>query len=171
MKVKRTTLRMTREEGDAFLAAQRWARVATVGPDGEPHVSPVGYVALDGRIYFYATADARRARDVQSGSRVAVCVDAGVGESEGYDERKGVVVYGTCRVVGDDETELIDRVRPAYAKALFGDASTEFRRRTHVWFEVDPYRRVSWDFGKIPAGADSWAKRSPGTGTAGPIGT
>ena len=33
-----------------------------------------------------------------------MCIDAGVGEAEGYRDRKGVVVYGTCRVVGDDET-------------------------------------------------------------------
>jgi nitroimidazol reductase NimA-like FMN-containing flavoprotein (pyridoxamine 5'-phosphate oxidase superfamily) len=160
MKVKRSVLHMTKSEADAFLAAQRWARVATVSPDGEPHVSPLGYVALDERIYFYATADARRAKDVRSGSRVAVCVDAGVGEDESYDERKGVILYGTCRIVGDDETELIDRVRPAYAKALFGDPSVDFPRRTHAWFEAEPYRRVSWDFGKIPAGADRWAKRA-----------
>jgi nitroimidazol reductase NimA-like FMN-containing flavoprotein (pyridoxamine 5'-phosphate oxidase superfamily) len=60
MKVKRSVLHMTKSEADAFLAAQRWARVATVSPYGEPQVSPVGYVALDERIYFYATADAPR---------------------------------------------------------------------------------------------------------------
>jgi nitroimidazol reductase NimA-like FMN-containing flavoprotein (pyridoxamine 5'-phosphate oxidase superfamily) len=159
MKVERSTLRMTDEEAEAFLASQRWARVASVSPDGEPHVSPVGYVALDGRLYFYATREARRTRDVERGSRVAVCIDSGVGAGEGYSERRGVVVYGTCRVVPETETDLLERVRPAYARALFGDPSVDFRRRTHVWFEVEPYRRISWDFGKIPPGADRFTTR------------
>jgi nitroimidazol reductase NimA-like FMN-containing flavoprotein (pyridoxamine 5'-phosphate oxidase superfamily) len=159
MRVKRSQLRMTEEERDAFLASQRWARVGSVSPDGEPHVSPVGYLYLDGRLYFYGTKEARRTRDVEAGSRVALCIDTGVGEGEEYSDRRGMVVYGTCRVVPDSETELLDRVRPAYAQALFGDQSVDFRRRTHVWFEVEPYRRISWDFGKIPAGADRFSSR------------
>jgi nitroimidazol reductase NimA-like FMN-containing flavoprotein (pyridoxamine 5'-phosphate oxidase superfamily) len=159
MKVKRSELRMTEEEGDAFLESQRWARVASVSPDGEPHVTPVGYVVVDGLLYFYGMEDARRTRDVRGGSRLALCIDTGVGEGEGYSDRRGVVVYGTCRVVPVGETELLDRVRPAYAQALFGDPAVDFGRRTHVWFEVTPYRRNSWDFGKIPAGADRFSRR------------
>jgi nitroimidazol reductase NimA-like FMN-containing flavoprotein (pyridoxamine 5'-phosphate oxidase superfamily) len=159
MKVERASLKMSEEEGDAFLAGQRWARVASVTPDGEPHVSPVGYVLFEERIYFYGTEAARRTRDVRSGSRVSLCIDTGVGEGEGYSDRRGMVVYGTCRVVDDSETELLDRVRPAYAQALFGDPEVDFRRRTHVWFEVEPYRRTSWDFAKIPTGADRFAGR------------
>jgi nitroimidazol reductase NimA-like FMN-containing flavoprotein (pyridoxamine 5'-phosphate oxidase superfamily) len=150
VKVARAQLRMTRAEGDAYLASQRWARVASVDQDGEPHVSPVGYVFLDGRIYFYGTEEARRTRDVRAGSRVSVCVDSGT--EGGYSERRGVILYGVCRIVPEREP-----VRAAYARAQFGDSATDFRRRTHVWFEVEPYRRVSWDFGKIPPGADRFS--------------
>jgi nitroimidazol reductase NimA-like FMN-containing flavoprotein (pyridoxamine 5'-phosphate oxidase superfamily) len=156
-KVERKRLAMSDEEADAFLASQKWARVATVSPDGEPTVSPVGYAAVDGRLYFYATATGRRAADVEAGSRVSMCIDAGVGEDEGYRDRKGVVVYGTCRVVGDDEAELLERVRLVYARNLFGNPAQDFHRRTHAWFEVEPYRRTSWDFRKIPAGTDRFA--------------
>jgi nitroimidazol reductase NimA-like FMN-containing flavoprotein (pyridoxamine 5'-phosphate oxidase superfamily) len=156
-KVARKRLAMSEDEADAFLAAQMWARVATVSPEGEPTVSPVGYVAVDGRLYFYAMASGRRANDVEAGSRVSMCVDAGVGEAENYRDRKGVVVYGTCRVVRHDETELLGRVRPAYARNLFGNPDQDFHRRTHAWYEVDPYRRTSWDFAKIPSGADRFA--------------
>lgn len=157
MKVAASQLRMTDGEAEAFLAAQRWARIASVSAEGEPHVTPVGFVLLDGRIYFYAKEDARRTRDVRAGSRVAVCVDAGLGDGEGYSQRKGIVVYGTCRIVARDETELVARVLPAYARAQFNDPAVAFQRWTHVWFEVTPYRRISWDFGKIPAGADRFS--------------
>lgn len=150
MKVERSRLRMTEREGDEYLATQRWARVATADADGEPHVSPVGYVWHEGRLYFYAEEDARRTRDVLAGSKVSVCVDSGTGGH--YSERRGIILYGTCRIVPEREA-----VRDAYARALFGDPGADFHRRTHVWFEVEPYRRVSWDFGKIPAGADRFA--------------
>jgi nitroimidazol reductase NimA-like FMN-containing flavoprotein (pyridoxamine 5'-phosphate oxidase superfamily) len=152
MKVARKTLRMTLAEGDAYLVSQCWARVASVDAHGEPHVSPVGYVFLDGRVYFYGTEEARRTHDVRGGSRVSVCVDSGTDGR--YSERRGVILYGTCRIVPETE-----RVRVAYAQALFGDPATDVHRRTHVWFEVEPYRRVSWDFGKIPAGADRFSGR------------
>jgi nitroimidazol reductase NimA-like FMN-containing flavoprotein (pyridoxamine 5'-phosphate oxidase superfamily) len=142
---------MSDAEADAYLAGQRWARVATADADGEPHVSPVGYVMHDGRLYFYAKEDARRTRDVRAGSRVSVCVDTGTDGA--YPERRGVIVYGLCRIVPETED-----VRTAYARALFGDPDVDFHRRTHVWFEVEPYRRTSWDFGKIPAGADRFAR-------------
>ena len=70
--------------------------------------------------------------------------------------QQSAVVYGTARIVPDDEP-VLDRVRAAFAEHHFGDPSKDFRRRTHVWFEVTPYRRTSWDFGRIPAGTDRFA--------------
>jgi nitroimidazol reductase NimA-like FMN-containing flavoprotein (pyridoxamine 5'-phosphate oxidase superfamily) len=156
-RVARSQLAMSDEEADAFLASHRWARVGTVSPGGEPTVSPVGYAVVDGRLYFYAMRRARRTSDVEAGSRVAMCVDDGLAAGEGYRDRRGVIVYGTCRIVGDDEEALLETVRRVYAEALFGDPEQDFRRRTHVWFEVRPYRRSSWDFAKIPAGSDRFA--------------
>lgn len=155
-KVARKSLAMSDAESDAFLASHKWARVASVSPDGEPTVSPVGYCLHDGRLWVYNLAGGRRTKDVEAGSRVSVCVDDGVGEDQGYTERRGVVVYGTARVVVDDDP-VLDTVRPAYAQALFGDPTVDFHRRTHVWIEVTPYRRTSWDFGRIPTGADRFA--------------
>jgi hypothetical protein len=147
---------MADDECDAFLASHKWARMATVSPDGAPTVSPVGYVALDGALWFYGMARGRRAADIEAGSRVSMCIDDGVEEGQGYAERRGVVVYGTARVVvGGDP--VLDRVRPAYAQALCGDSSVDFHRRTHVWLEATPYRRTSWDFGRIPPGRDRFA--------------
>jgi Pyridoxamine 5'-phosphate oxidase len=80
---------MADDECDAFLASHKWARVATVSPDGEPTVSAVGYVALDGALWFYGMARGRRAADIEAGSRVSMCIDDGVEEGQGYAERSG----------------------------------------------------------------------------------
>ena len=156
MKVDRATLRMSESEVVAYLGERRWARAATVSADAEPHVSPVGYVFLEGRLYFYSARSSPRTRNIAAGSRVALCVDDGVGERDGYRDRRGVVAHGTARLLGEDEP-LLERVRPAYSRSLFGDPAVEVRRRTHVWIEVDPYRLTSWDFGRIPAGSDRFS--------------
>jgi nitroimidazol reductase NimA-like FMN-containing flavoprotein (pyridoxamine 5'-phosphate oxidase superfamily) len=155
-KVARSRLAMPKAECDAFLESHKWARAASVSPDGEPTVSPVGYVVLDDRLWFYGMAKGRRIRDLEAGSRISMCVDDGVAEGQRYKERRGVVVYGTARVVSSDDP-VLDRVRRAFAAKHFGDAAREFVRRTHVWVEVTPYRRTSWDFGRIPAGTDRFA--------------
>jgi nitroimidazol reductase NimA-like FMN-containing flavoprotein (pyridoxamine 5'-phosphate oxidase superfamily) len=155
-KVARSRLAMSDDECDAFLASHKWARVASVSPKGEPTVSPVGYLTLDGRLWIYNTGSGRRTKDIEAGSRVSMCVDDGVGEGQGYRERRGAVVYGTARVVADDDP-VLEAVRPAYAELHFGDPDTDFRRRTHVWIEVTPYRRTSWDFGRIPPESDRFA--------------
>jgi len=147
---------MSERECDGFLDSHKWARVASVSPGGEPTVSPVGYVWLGGRLWFYGRATGRRLKDIEAGSRLAICVDDGVGEGEGYTERRGVVVYGTARVVPPGDP-VLDRVRAAFAANHFGDSKTDFRRRTHSWIEVTPYRRTSWDYSRIPPGTDRFA--------------
>lgn len=154
--VARKRLEMSDEEIDAFLATHRFARVASVAPDGEPTVSPVGYCYHGGRLWFYGMAKGRRMKDIEAGSRISVCIDDGVGEGESYSDRRGVVLYATARVVSDEDP-VLDAVRPAYAQAQFGDSTVDFRRRTHAWIEATPYRTTSWDFKRIPAGADRFS--------------
>lgn len=155
-KVARSRLAMDDDECDAFLASHKWTRAASVSPDGEPGVGPLGYVLWDGRLWLYAMATGRRVKDIEAGSRVSLCIDDGVGEDQGYTERRGAVVYGNARIVPDDDA-VLEEVRRAYAAHHFGDPTTDFRRRTHVWVEVTPYRRTSWDFGRIPSGTDRFA--------------
>lgn len=76
--------------------------------------------------------------------------DTRVGEGERYSDRRGLVGYGACRILGDDEDELLGRLRPAYAQVFFGDPSVNFHRRSHVWFAVASYRRISWPSRKSP---------------------
>ncbi|MFI5273299.1 MAG: PPOX class F420-dependent oxidoreductase [Ktedonobacterales bacterium] len=63
----------------AYLQSQRLGRLATVGPDGQPHVVPVGFRynpdldAIDIGGHGFATR--KKYRDVQRNPRVAFVVD------------------------------------------------------------------------------------------------
>ncbi len=62
-----------------YLQNQRLARIATVGPDGQPHVVPVGFrynpdtdtIDIGGHNF----AQRKKWRDVQQNPRVAVVID------------------------------------------------------------------------------------------------
>lgn len=166
--VDRRTLRMSDEEIRNFLEASRWGRLGTVSPDGEPHVAPIGIHHHGGRLYFHGLVRSRRARDLDANPRVSLCVDDGVGPGSVYADRRGVIVYGTCRRLGPDDADLLDAVRAGYAQRFFGDPHTRFERPSHAWFEITPYRYASWDFGRIPTGTDRMT-RPPGAGGRGGV--
>jgi nitroimidazol reductase NimA-like FMN-containing flavoprotein (pyridoxamine 5'-phosphate oxidase superfamily) len=157
MKVSRKLLRLTDDELERFLAASTYGRLATANRAGEPHVTPLGYVYRDGAIYFHALREGRRGRDLAENPRVAFLVDDGLGPGETYRERRGAILYGTCVVADDDP--LLDDVRHAYMRAMGASSVGEIQRRTHSWYRIDVERTSSWDFRKIPAGADRKADR------------
>ncbi len=63
----------------AYLQSQRLARIATVGPDGQPHVVPVAFRynpdedSID--VGGHGFAQRKKYRDVQRNPRVAIVID------------------------------------------------------------------------------------------------
>lgn len=66
------------DEEVAYLRSQRLARVATVAPDGQPDVTPVGF-EYDGRYVYIGGMDpvrTRKFRNIEAGNgKVAVVID------------------------------------------------------------------------------------------------
>ena len=88
-------------EETAYLRAQPLARIATVGPDGQPDVAPVGF-EFDGRyLYVGGHGDVTRTRKVHNvvdgNEHVALVVDDLVA-TEPWTPRF-LRVYGTAEVV------------------------------------------------------------------------
>lgn len=150
--VTRRQLSLTEAEQKELLSSSMWGRLATSGLDLQPHITPLGYVYHAGAIWFHALRRSRRGRQLRENPKVAFLVDDGIGPGQPYSERRGLIVYGVCRVASDDA--LLDTVRSAYARAMGASSVDEVQRRTHDWYRIDIERTASWDFRKIPAGAD-----------------
>jgi nitroimidazol reductase NimA-like FMN-containing flavoprotein (pyridoxamine 5'-phosphate oxidase superfamily) len=150
--VRRKDLELTANEADAFLRANTWGRLATASLGAEPHVTPLGYVLHDGAIWFHGLRRSRRGRHLAENPRVAFLVDDGVAPGQPYTERRGVIVYGRCEVANDHPE--MERARAAYLRSLGMRSVDEVQRRTHNWYRIEIDRLASWDFRKIPAGAD-----------------
>lgn len=89
---------------------RRLARLATVGPDGTPHVAPVGFAYDPGEatidIAGLALERTKKFRDVQRNDRVALVVDDVLPPWR----PRGVEVRGRAAAIGGPEARI--RVHP-----------------------------------------------------------
>jgi PPOX class probable F420-dependent enzyme len=123
------------QEARDFLAAERFAVVATVGPDGVPHQAVVWY-ALDGDVLVLNSAEGRRwPADLRRDRRASVMV------ADGY---RYVGVAGTVEIEDDQETAQADiaamarryhAADPAKAERLIEE---RFRRQQRITFRLRP---------------------------------
>jgi PPOX class probable F420-dependent enzyme len=88
--------------------------VATVRPDGRPHVMPVWGVWLDSRLWFSSGLRSRKARNLAVDPRCTVTTD---------DARDPVVLEGTAERVTDLDriAGFLDAVNPKYDAAITVD--------------------------------------------------
>lgn len=119
-------------EQAAFLERQRSGRLATVDPTGQPHVVPICYALLDGRLYTPIDEKPksgdpralRRLRNIQANPKVCLVVDEY--DDEDWSRLAWLQVRGQAALV-EDEAErtralaaLRERYRQYRAMALEG---------------------------------------------------
>lgn len=66
--------KMTRQEMGEFLLEPSIARIATINPDGSPHVTPIWFIYANRRVTFSIGKNTMKARNL-SRDRVSLCVD------------------------------------------------------------------------------------------------
>ena len=132
----------------AYLQSQRLGRIATVGPDGQPHVVPVGfrYNADQDTIDVGGLnlSEGKKFRDVQRNPRVAIVIDD-LASVDPWTVR-GIEIRGEAMILTSGGKAL----GPGFGEAMF---------------RIKPKRIISWGIG----GRNSSSARSAesGTGVAG----
>ena len=148
---QRDQVTMTEAEIAALLAAARKVQLATINPDGTPHLVTMFYALIDGQIAFWTYRTSQKARNLARDPRLACLVEDG----EDYFELRGVQVTGTVRRIEDQAGVLdIGRRIAAGLGGVPADALDEYvahAARKRVGFIVEPTRVVSWDHGKLVA--------------------
>lgn len=139
---------MSPAERDEFLASERTCRVASIGRDGSPHVTPLWF-AWDGTsLWLTSIVRSQRWSDLQHDNRVSVIVDAG----GPFTELRGVELRGAAEVVGEIPRTGAPVPELEAPERLFGDKYAGGRIHhdgRHAWLKVTPTKIVSWDFRKI----------------------
>ena len=149
----RERIRMTEAEIGEFLAAPLTASLATIGPDGTPHLVAMYYAPQeDGRLAFWTYRTSQKARNLARDPRCALLIETG----DGYDQLRGVQVRGTVEVIEDP-----DQVRPigaaVYGRYLDGGlpegvgSFLDDQARKRNAYLVTREHVASWDHRKLAA--------------------
>lgn len=147
----RDLVKMTDSEIEEFLAATLKVQVATINPDGSPHLTTLFHVVEEGRIAFWTYARSQKIKNIQRDPRVTCLVETG----DDYFELRGVSLSGRAELV-TDEAE-IRRIGTAVAARMSGGADigdvgreqVERQVRKRVGVVVVPTKTASWDHRKM----------------------
>jgi pyridoxamine 5'-phosphate oxidase family protein len=120
----------------AYLQSQRLGRLATVGPDGQPHVVPVSYrynaeqdtIEIGG----HGFAGRKKYRDVRQNPKVAFVVDD-LASVDPWRPR-GLEIRGTAEILETGGTAL----GPGFDPEMF---------------RITPSRVISWGLGEVESAA------------------
>ena len=157
---QRAAVTMPAEEVAGLLAAARKVHLATINPDGTPHLVTMFYGLRDGRIAFWTYRASRKARNLARDPRITCLVEDG----EDYFELRGVQLTGVVEPI-DDPPAVAEIGRliatrlpglPAGAPAS-GEVAAVLEEyvahaaRKRTAYLVEPRRVVSWDHRRLVA--------------------
>lgn len=155
--------RMSTTEREALLAKPgQLCRIATVTPEGAPHVTPIWFIHEDGTVFVTPRAESSWLTNLRREPRVAIAVD-----EEPFPYRK-VTIEGTaefCHDVGDDDTwrDLYRRIARKYTSPEGAEAyiqGTIDQPRALIAVRLSEARVRTW---RMPiageAGTGIWHRR------------
>ena len=90
MAKKRSAVAMSEAEIEEFLAGDMKVQVATIGPDGAPHLTTLFYVLDEGRIAFWTYGSSQKVKNLRRDPRITCLVEDG----DDYFELRGVSITG-----------------------------------------------------------------------------
>ena len=146
---QRAQIRMTDTEIADFVDGRRTATIATLGPDGTPHLVAMWFAVIDGRIWLETKAKSQKAVNLRRDPRMTCLIEDGLT----YDELRGVSIEGHG-VISEDPEEIwavgvnvFERYYGPYREELRPAVQMMLRKRVVV--RIDPVRVRSWDHHKL----------------------
>ena len=153
MATGRDAVKLTDEELEEFLASNMKVQVATVGPDGSPHLTTLFYVMVDGQLFFWTYGRSQKIVNLRRDPRITCLVEDGVD----YFELRGATITGKARLL-EDYDELVDlggRVATRMAGGMdlgeLGDQIVAQQAHKRVGVLVEPDSIATWDHRKMTA--------------------
>jgi PPOX class probable F420-dependent enzyme len=144
---------MSEAEIEDFLVANMKVQIATIGPDGMPHLTTLFYVLEDGQLAFWTYGASQKVVNLRRDPRITCLVEDG----EDYFELRGVSIQGKARLIEeyDGIRALGSRVARRMAGDVdlgdFGDEIVDKQAHKRVGIVVEPSKVTSWDHSKMSA--------------------
>lgn len=133
-----------------YLLSRKSLQLATLNPDGSPHLATMWFGMLDGNIVMWTQRTSVKARNLRHDPRVACLVESG----EDYASLKGLTVTGRVELVEDDATML--RIGEAIVTRNYPEEGRPDYREmalagTRIGVVVHADHWASWDFARTAA--------------------
>ena len=144
----RDKIRLSDEEIEGFLCASKTVIMATINHDGYPHLVPMWYSMLDGRVHMHTYRSSQKVKNIERDARGSILVEDGLD----YDKLRGVFVRGRFEII--DDQELCYRIALASAKKYQGldeetaGAALRYYIRKRIALVFHPEKTSSWDHRK-----------------------
>jgi PPOX class probable F420-dependent enzyme len=157
MAKQRDRVQMTPDEVAEMLAAGRKVQLATINPDGYPHLVTMYYALVDGKIAFWTYRTSQKALNLARDPRISCLVETG----EAYFDLRGVQVQGTVETITDPDAiyqiglAIGNVMGNASADAAAGADTAAINEyvlnaaRKRYGYIVEPVKVISWDHTKL----------------------
>lgn len=146
---QRAQITMTPEEISDFIERNRTATLATLGPEGHPHLAAMWFAVIDGDLWFETKSRSQKAVNLRRDARLTVSIEDGLT----YDTLRGVSIEGTAEIVEDREAlwavgvNIWERYNGPYSEEMAPLVELMLNKRIAI--RVRPERTRSWDHRKL----------------------
>jgi PPOX class probable F420-dependent enzyme len=146
---QRAEIVLTDAEVGDLLAGVRTATMASIGPDGQPHLVAMWFAVIDGDVCFETKAKSQKAVNLRRDPRISVLVEDG----QTYDDLRGVSLEGRAEVT--DDADLLWRIGVNIFERYYGPYTDDMKPMVEsmlnkrVAVRVKTERMRSWDHRKL----------------------
>jgi PPOX class probable F420-dependent enzyme len=151
---RRDQIRMTDAEVLAFFDEQKVINVATINPNGRPHVVPLWYFRQGDRVATWTYGTAQKVANLRRLPEATVLIEAG----DSYETLRGVSLETDVEIIEDTDVvtgigvSLMQRYAGAEPGApVPGELAAFIGKQApkRVGLIFTPTKTVSWDHGKL----------------------
>ncbi|WP_205877143.1 PPOX class F420-dependent oxidoreductase [Mycobacterium camsae] len=146
---QRASIVMSEAEITDFVNSSRTGTLATIGPDGQPHLTAMWYAVVDGEIWLETKAKSQKAVNLKRDPRVSFLLEDG----DTYDTLRGVSFEGVAEIV--DDPDALHRVGVSVWERYTGPYSDDMKpfvdqmMNKRVGVRIVSRRSRSWDHRKL----------------------
>ncbi|MBM4443563.1 MAG: pyridoxamine 5'-phosphate oxidase family protein [Candidatus Rokubacteria bacterium] len=153
MPSRRDAIKMTDAELHRFLQEEKIVTIATIGPNGRPHLMPLWYVADGAVISAWTFGKSQKVKNLERTPQATLQVEAGQTD---YSALRGAMLECDVELIRD--TAAVEKIGAAiaarYAGAPVGEVPDFVRAQApkRVGLVFRPTRVASWDHRKLGGG-------------------
>ena len=151
---RRDQIRMTEDEVRAYLAEQKVINVASIGPNGRPHLAPLWYFPHEDGVATWTYGTSQKAKNFRRLPEATVLAEDG----DSYEKLRGVSFEADVEIIEDtaEVTRIGIALMQRYAGAKPGDPATaeltafiagQAAKRVGLIFRAT--KVASWDHAKL----------------------